>query len=232
MSNVPMWPHPPAHWASQLFYPRANVMNSIDPCTHTHANTQSTVVGVPASRAGPPDNGGSLFIYPSMRADTTDRLPFIGKSFLIPQMSGALNRRGHRVSLRARATRASISIDIGREEEGGRVEADVSLDNCGDRLYFVYTREHDVVVLPPSPPSPPPPPLLPHRRYFARPRENRVSNSSSRRGGACTREVEVESELGNLSLAGRKISGYSVDSVKGDKNTASILYPGPRGIKT
>lgn len=120
--------------------------------THTHANTQSTVVGVPASRAGPPDNGGSLFIYPSMRADTTDRLPFIGKSFLIPQMSGALNRRGHRVSLRARATRASISIDIGREEEGGRVEADVSLDNCGDRLYFVYTREHDVVVLPPSPP--------------------------------------------------------------------------------
>lgn len=108
MSNVPMWPHPPAHWASQLFYPRANVMNSIDPCTHTHTQTHKhrTVVGVPVSRAGPPDNGGSLFIYPSMRADTTDRLPFIGKSFLIPQMSGALNRRGHRVSLRPRATRA------------------------------------------------------------------------------------------------------------------------------
>lgn len=115
MSNVPMWPHPPAHWASQLFYPRANVMNSIDPCTHTNTHTHSTVVGVPASRAGPPDNGGSLFIYPSMRADTTDRLPFIGKSFLIPQMSGALNRRGHRVSLRTRA------IELRHWEGGGRV---------------------------------------------------------------------------------------------------------------
>lgn len=85
------------------------------PLTRAHTQTHSMVVGVPASRAGPPDNGGSLFIYPSMRADTTDRLPFIGKSFLIPQMSGALNRRGHRVSLRTRA------IELRHWEGGGRV---------------------------------------------------------------------------------------------------------------
>lgn len=122
------------------------------PLTRAHTNTQThkhrTVVGVPASRAGPPDNGGSLFIYPSMRADTTDRLPFIGKSFLIPQMSGALNRRGHRVSLRPRATRAielrPRSTLEGREGgwvDGSKRISDVSLDNRGDRLYFVYTRE-------------------------------------------------------------------------------------------
>lgn len=106
------------------------------------------MVGVPASRAGPPDNGGSLFIYPSMRADTTDRLPFIGKSFLIPQMSGALNRRGHTEGIVAGTSyashRASTSIDIGREGgwvDGSKRISDVSLDNYGDRLYFAYTRE-------------------------------------------------------------------------------------------
>lgn len=140
MSNVPMWPHPSVYWASQLFYPTRKRYESHWPVP---------VVGVPAaaaSRAGPPDNGGSLFIYPSMRTDTTDRLPFIGKSFLIPQMSGSggFNRRP-RLSLRVRATRERPScFDLESTNAGARglasVFRDVWLDNCGDRLYFVRPR--------------------------------------------------------------------------------------------
>lgn len=46
-------------------------MNSIDPFGGRGS----------ASRAGPLDNGGSLFIYRGIRADTTDRLPFIQVPF-------------------------------------------------------------------------------------------------------------------------------------------------------
>lgn len=53
------------------FFIRANVMNSIDPFGGRGS----------ASRAGPLDNGGSLFIYRGIRADTTDRLPFIQVPF-------------------------------------------------------------------------------------------------------------------------------------------------------
>lgn len=53
------------------FFIRANVMNSIDPFGGRGS----------ASRAGPLDNGGSLFIYRGVRADTTDRLPFIQVPF-------------------------------------------------------------------------------------------------------------------------------------------------------
>jgi len=53
------------------FFIRANVMNSIDPFGGRGL----------ASRAGSLDNGGSLFIYRGIRADTTDRLPFIQVPF-------------------------------------------------------------------------------------------------------------------------------------------------------
>ena len=78
------------------------------------------MVGVPAvaaaaSRAGPPDNGGSLFIYPSMRTDTADRLPFIGKSFLIPQMSadpGAITAEPPAIVAGTIATRRRLFRDV------------------------------------------------------------------------------------------------------------------------
>lgn len=158
------------------------------------------MVGVPASRAGPPDNGGSLFIYPS-RHDRSSSIHW-KELFDSADVGGFKPQRPPGIVAGTSDASRRASTSIGREEvevDGSKRISDVSLDNCGDRLYFVYSKRarRGGFTLPL-----PPPPL--HRRYFARPRENRASNSSSRRGGACTREVEVESELGNLSLAGER----------------------------
>jgi hypothetical protein len=59
------------------FFIRANVMNSIDPFGGGRGGS--------ASRAGPLDNGGSLFIYRGVRQQTRAIVFHSSKCLLIPQ---------------------------------------------------------------------------------------------------------------------------------------------------
>lgn len=128
------------------FFIRANVMNSIDPFGGRGS----------ASRAGPLDNGGSLFIYRGIRADTTDRLPFIQVPFDFAD-DGLCSVN---IGIRARIVVARGSTDRRREnalvarsrerEEGesevvGENNARVNIYHAGGRAKVnLFTDAHSI----------------------------------------------------------------------------------------